>query len=177
MTIIDREFDRLAQSVNQTLTAHQQQIKNQQDQIKSLTQLLVSCRNNTVEPHSLNAIDRLTELLDLHQQGNERVCNILNTLTQAKDAPVLTIDSQGAMATSIKLELAQLAQRLGIESVTKLSKAAHRISEWSKLMSAHPDTEGYQWQFPSFKRGFYHNTRLQIVGTKTVDLVAGSSLN
>ncbi|PSB40306.1 hypothetical protein [Chamaesiphon polymorphus] len=177
MTIIDREFDRLAQSVHQTLITHQQQLQQQQAQIKSLTQLLNSCRNTTVEPHSLSAIDRLTELLDLHQQGNDRVCSILTTLTQAKDAEVLTIDSQGEMATSLKLELTQLAQRLGIESVTKLSKAAHRISEWSKLMSAHPDADGYQWQFPGFKRGFYHNTRLQIVGTKPVAFAAGSSLN
>jgi hypothetical protein len=176
MTIIDREFDRLAQSVHQTLTTHQQQLQQQQEQIKSLTQLLNSCRNTTVEPHSLSAIDRLTELLDLHQQGNDRVCSILTTLTQAKDAPILTIDSQGEIATTLKLELAQLAQRLGIDSL-KLSKAAHRVGEWSKLMTAHLDADGYQWQFPGFKRGFYHNRHLQIIGTKPVALAAGSSLN
>jgi hypothetical protein len=176
MTIIDREFDRLAQSVHQTLTTHQHQLQQQQEQIKSLTQLLNSCRNTTVEPHSLSAIDRLTELLDLHQQGNDRVCSILTTLTQAKDAPILTIDSQGEVATTLKLELAQLAQRLGIDSL-KLSKAAHRVSEWSKLMAAHLDADGYQWQFPGFKRGFYHNLHLQIIGTKSVVLAAGSSLN
>lgn len=176
MTILDLEFDRLAQSVHQTLTTHQQQLQQQQAQIQSLTQLLNSCRNTTIEPHSLSAIDRLTELLALHQQGNDRVCDILKTLTQAKDAPILTIDSQGEIATTLKLEVAQLAQRLSIEPL-KLSKAAHRVGEWSKLMAAHLDTDGYQWQFPGFKRGFYHNRHLQIVGTKPVALAAGSALN
>jgi hypothetical protein len=179
MTTLNQEFDRLAQSVNQTLSSHQQQLQLQQEQIKSLTQLLHSCRDrSSLDAHCLSAIERLTTLLDRHQQDNERVCGVLDTLTQAKDAQNLTIDASGEIATTLRLELAELAQRLGIDRL-KLSAASHTSLKWSKMMTAHADPDGYQWQFPNSKRGFgfYHQTHLQIVGTKTVSLAAGSSLN
>jgi hypothetical protein len=168
---------RLVQSVNQTLTTHQQQLQLEREQIKCLTQLLSSCANFSVDEHCLGAVKRLTELLDRHQNSADRVYDVLNTLTQAKDAQALTLDSQGEIATSTKLELGELARRLGIARLSKLSSATHHQIEWSKLMSAHPDPDGYQWQFPGFKRGFFHQTKLEIVGTKTVNIVTGSSLN
>jgi hypothetical protein len=177
MATINQEFDRLAQSVNQTLNIHQQQLQLQQQQVQSLTQLLNACRHASLDNHCLSAIERLTELLARQEQTNTQVYNILNTLTQARDAQDLTIDPQGEIATCLKLELSALAQRLGIDRLTKLSKATHSLTDWSKLMLAHPDSEGYQWQFPSFKRGFYHQHNLQIVGTKTVKLAPSSSLN
>jgi hypothetical protein len=176
-TTINQEFDRLAQSVNQTLTTHQQQIQLEREQIKCLTQLLSSCVNFSLDEHCLSAIKRLTELLEQKQQSSTQVFNILTTLTQAKDAQHLTIDQRGEIATCLKLDLGELAQRLKIDKFTRLSTATHSLAAWSKLMTAHPDPDGYQWQFPSSKRGFYHNTRLQVVGTKTVDLIAASSLN
>jgi DNA-binding SARP family transcriptional activator len=176
-TTIDREFDRLSQSVNQTLTTHQQQLQLEREQIKCLTQLLSSCVNFSLDEHCLSAIKRLTELLERHQQSATKVCDVLNTLTQAKDARNLTIDSQGEMATTLTIELAELAQRLGINPPTKLSKAAHSENAWSRLMNTHLDPEGYQWQAPNFKRGFHHNPKLKVIGTKAVKLASGSSLN
>lgn len=176
-TITDREFDRLAQSVNQTLTTHHRQLELEREQIKCLTQLLSSCTNFQPDPECLTAIKRLTELLDRHQQSATQVVNVLNTLTQAKDARSLTIDSQGEIATWIKLGLGELAQRLQIAEFMTLSAAAHHAPDWVKLMAKHPDPDGYQWQFPLAKRGFYHNPRLQIIGTKTVDLAATPSSN
>lgn len=177
MATINQEFDQLAQSVNQTLNTHQQQLQLQQQQVKSLTQLLNACRNTSLDSHCLSAIERLTQLLERQEQTTTQVYNILNTLTQARDAQDLTIDSHGEMATCLKLELGALAQRLGIDRLTKLSQASHSLTDWSKLMAAHPDADGYQWQFPGFKRGFYHKHNLQIVGTKTVKLTPSSSLN
>ena len=168
---------RLVQSVNQTLTTHQQQLQLEREQIKCLTQLLSSCENFSVDEHCLSAVKRLTELLDRHQQAADRVYDVLTTLTQAKDAQALTLDDRGQLATSMKLQLGELAKRLGIARLSKLSAATHHQSEWSKLMAAHRDPDGYQWQYPVFKRGFFHQTRLQVVGTKTVNLVTGSSLN
>ncbi len=177
MTTINQEFDLLAQSVNQTLTTHHQQLQLQQEQIKSLTQLLNSCRNSTVDSHCISAIERLIEILDRHQQSAAQVYSVLNALTQAKDARNLTIDTQGEIATYLKLELGELAQRLGIDRITKLSTAANSTTGWSKLMAEYPDPDDYQWQFPSVKRGFYHKTHQQVIGTKTVKLVSSSSLN
>jgi hypothetical protein len=176
-TIINQELDRLAQSVNQTLTTHQQQIQLEREQIKCLTQLLSSCVNFSLDEHCLSAIKRLTELLEKQQQSSTQVLTILTTLTQAKDAQNLTVDNKGEIATYLTLELGELAQRLGIDKFNKLSAATHHATDWSKLMSAYPDPDGYQWQLPKSKRGFYHNTRLQVIGTKTVNLALTSSLN
>ena len=176
-TTIDREFDRLAQSVNQTLTTHQQQLQLEREQIKCLTQLLSSCVNFSLDEHCLSAIKRLTELLERHQQSATQVCDVLNTLAQAKDARNLTIDSQGAMATTLTLELTELAQRLGINPTTKLSKAVHNQAAWLRLMNSYLDPDGYQWQAPIFKRGFHHNPHLKVIGTKAVKLAPSSSLN
>ena len=173
-TTINQEFDRLAQSVNQTLTTHQQQIQLEREQIKCLTQLLSSCVNFSLDEHCLSAIKRLTDLLEQQQQSSTQVFNILTTLTQAKDAQNLTINQRGEIATYLKLELGELAQRLKIDKFTRLSTATHNLATWSNLMITHPDPDGYQWQFPSSKRGFYHKTRLQVIGTKTVDLVANA---
>jgi Xaa-Pro aminopeptidase len=177
MATINQEFDRLAQSVNQTLTTHQQELQLEREQIKCLTQLLSSAQNFNLDQNCISAIQRLSELLDRHQQANDRVYNVLNTLTQAKDAKNLTIDSQGEMATALKLELDALAQRLKIEPATKLLKAIRNPTEWSNLMKAHSDSDGYQWQFPGFKGIFHDKTRLQIIGTKTVKLAPNSTNN
>ena len=173
----ERLSQQLAQSVHQTLANHQQQLQLEQDQIKCLTQLLNSCSNSGLDLHCVSAIARLTELLDRHQQSATQVYNVLNTLTQSKDAQYLTLDSQGEIATCLKLELVELATRLGIAASNNLLTAANKAQAWSKLMSTYPDPDGYQWQFPSSKRGFFHKTHLHAVGTKTVTLVTGSSLN
>lgn len=177
MTNITQEFERLAQSVNQTLTTQHQQLQLQQSQMKSLSQLLNASLNSSLDPHCISAIKRLSELLDRHQQTNTQVYNVLCTLTQAKDAQNLTIDSQGEIATCLVLELGELAQRLGIDQFTKLSTAAHNLNDWAKLMTTHPDPDGYQWQCPKSKRGFYHNSHLQVAGTKTVNLSSIASNN
>ncbi len=173
----ERLSQQLAQSVNQTLTNHQQQLQLEQDQIKCLTQLLNSCSSAGLDVHCVSAIARLTELLDRHQQSATQVYNVLNTLTQSKDAQYLTLDSQGEIATCLKLDLVELAQRLGIAASNNLLTAANNAQAWSKLMNKYPDPDGYQWQFPSSKRGFFHKTHLHAVGIKTVTLVTGSSLN
>jgi hypothetical protein len=177
MTTITQEFERLAQSVNQTLTTQHQQLQLQQAQMKSLSQLLNASMNSSLDRHCISAIERLSELLDRHQQTNTQVYNVLSTLTQAKDAQNLTINSQGEIATCLILELGELAQRLKIDQFTKLSTAAHNVSDWTKLMTTHPDPDGYQWQCPKSKRGFYHNTHLQVTGTKTVNLNSIASNN
>jgi hypothetical protein len=175
MVTINQEFDRLAQSVKETLATHRQELQLEREQIKCLTQLLSSSVSFSLDDHCIGAINRLTDLLEHHRQAADRVYNILNTLTQAKDAQDLTIDSQGEIATYLKLELGELAQRLGIERSIKLTKAAHNKTDWAKLMTAHPDPDGYQWQFPGFKGGFYHKTHLQVIGTKTAKLVPTSA--
>jgi hypothetical protein len=177
MTTITQEFDRLAQSVNEMLTNHHQQLQLQKQEITSLTQLLNSCRHNSLDSHCLSSIERLTTLLDFQTQSIDRIDEVLNTLTQAKDAQSLTIDERGELATSMKLDLTQLAQRLKIDRVNLLSKATHSSTNWSKLMTSHPDPDGYQWKFPGLKRGFYHQTNLQIVGTKATKLESVSVLN
>jgi hypothetical protein len=177
MTTITQEFERLAQSVNQTLTSQRQQLQIQQEQMKSLSQLLTASGNSNLDEHCLSAIERLTASLDRQQQANTQVYSILDTLTQAKDAQNLTIDSQGEMATCLNLSLAELAQRLGIDKFAKLSTATHYLSDWSKLMNSCPDPDGYQWQFPNAKRGFFHNHRLQVIGTKAIKFAVTSSLN
>ena len=176
-TTINQEFDKLAQSVNQTLATHQQQLQLEREQIKCLTQLLSSCVNFSLDEHCLSAIKRLTELLDRQQQASTQVLNVLTTLAQAKDAQALTIDSQGEIATYLTLELGALAQRLGIDKFTKLSTATHHLSDWTKLMKEYPDADGYLWQCPKSKRGFYHNTHLQVIGTKTVNFGSSSANN
>ena len=170
-------YQQITRSVSQTLTEHQQQLQIEREQIKCLMQLLNSRTNLSLDAHCLGAIERLTTSLDRHQQATDRVYDAIETLVQAKDAKLLTVDDRGEIATAVNLELSQLAQRLGVARVTKLSAATHSVTEWSKLMKSHPDPEGYQWQFPRSKRGFYHKNNLQVVGLKPVDLATGSSLN
>ncbi len=177
MTTLNQEFERLAQSVNQTLITHQHQLEIEQTQIQCLTQLLNSCANSGLDTHCVSAIDRLTELLDRHQQSATQVYNVLNTLTQSKDAQYLTIDDRGEIATYLKLELGELAPRLGMAANVNLLTAANSVTAWSKLMKVYPDPDGYQWQFPTAKRGFFHKTHLHAIGTKTVKLVTSSPLN
>ncbi len=179
MTTISQEIDRLEHSLKQTLTSHHDLLQLQQKQVECLTQLLNSRRDAELDSHCAIAISRLTELLDRHQQANYQVYNVLNALKQAKDTQTLTLDSQGEIATCMKLELGELAKRLKIEQPNKLLAAANNPISWSKLMTAHTDAEGYQWQFPSAKRrlGFYHKANLQAIGTKPVKLAPGNSSN
>ncbi len=179
MTTISQEIDRLEHSLKQTLSSHHDLLQLQQKQVECLTQLLNSRRDAELDSHCSIAISRLTELLDRHQQANYQVYNVLNALNQAKDAQTLTIDSQGEIATCMKLELGALATRLQIEQPNKLLAAANNPLRWSQLMAAHTDAEGYQWQFPATKRrpGFYHKASLQAIGTKTVKLASGNSSN
>lgn len=178
MTTIDREFNRIESAINQALTSHRQRLSCQQEQMKCLTQLLDSRRNDPLDPHCVSAIDRLTTALDRECQATDRVYGVLTSLTQAKDAPNLTIDLQGDLVTSLQLELDKLAQRLGIDAAA-LFAAAYTANVWAKLMTAHPDADGYQWQFPSAKRsfGFYRKTKLQAIGTKPIEIAPGTSLN
>jgi len=142
-----------------------------------LTQLFHSGSSSSLDLHCVKAIARLTELLDRHQQSATQVYNVLNTLTQSKDAQYLTLDSPGEIATCLKLELVELVKRLGIASSNNLLTAANNTHAWSRLMNTYPDPDSYQWQFPSSKRGFFHQTHSHTVGSKTVTLVTGSSLN
>ncbi len=179
MTTINQELDRLEQSIKQTLSSHQELLQLQQKQVECLTQLLNSRRDAALDSHCTSAIARLTELLDRQQQANYQVYNVLNALKQAKDTQALTLDARGEIATCLKLELGELAQRLKIDQPTKLYAAANSPVSWAKLMRAHVDAEGYQWQFPATKHrlGFYHKTKLQAIGTKAVTIVSGNSAN
>jgi hypothetical protein len=179
MTTISQELDRLEQSIGHTLSSHQESLQLQQKQVECLTQLLNSRRDAALDSHCTSAIDRLTELLDRHQQANDRVYNVLNSLKQAKDAKMLTLDKSGEIATCLKLDLAELAVRLKIDRPNKLFAAANSPVRWAKLMQAHVDAEGYQWQFPARKHrlGFYYNAKLQAIGTKAVTLGAGNPAN
>ena len=177
MTTIGKELNQLERAINQTLANHSEHLARQQEQIKCLTQHLNSRQNGSMDTYCLTAMNQLIELLDTSQQSNDRVHSVLKSLTQAKDAVNLTIDNQGEVAMCLKLKLAELAQRLGINSLTKLSAATNNLTAWSKLMATYPDPDGYQWQLPGFKRGFYHKAQLQVTGTKAVKLAPVSSLN
>lgn len=179
MTTISQELNQLERAINQTLTSHRERLTRQQEQIQNLTQLMNLRQHDSLDAHCLSVMNRLIELLETDRASTDRVYDVLTALTQAKDAPQLTIDRQGEIATYLKMELADLAQRLQIDSPSKLSAAIHQPTAWAKLMAAHPDPDGYQWQYPiSSKRGFfYHKTHLQVTGTKAVKLAVSSSLN
>jgi hypothetical protein len=174
----DQIRQQLSQSVNQALIKHQQELQLEREQIKCLTQLLSSCINFSPDEHCLLAIKRLTELLERHQQASDRVCTVLNTLTQSKDAQDLTVNDQGEVVTCLRLDLTELTQRLKIDPAKQAKNLAAAIRNpvaWSTLMNAHPDPDGYQWQFPRSKRGFYDRRNLKIVGTKMVTIEASPS--
>jgi hypothetical protein len=179
MTTISQELDRLEQSISHTLSSHQELLQLQQKQVECLTQLLNSRRDAALDSHCTSAIERLTTLLDRHQQANYQVYNVLSALKQAKDAQSLTLNDRGEIATCLKLELGELAKRLKIDQPNKLLAAANSPVSWAKLMQAHIDAEGYQWQFPAAKNrlGFYHKTKLQAIGTKAVTLESSNSTN
>jgi hypothetical protein len=179
MTTINQELDRLEQSIGKTLSSHQELLQLQQKQVECLTQLLNSRRDAALDSHCTSAIERLTALLEQHQQANYQVYNVLSTLKQAKDTQALTLNERGEIATCLKLELSELAQRLKIDQPNKLFAAANSPVSWAKLMQAHVDAEGYQWQLPAAKHrlGFYHKTKLQAIGTKVVTLESGNSAN
>ncbi len=176
MTTISPELNQLERAISQTLASHSEHLDRQQKQIECLTQLLNLSNNGNLDAHCLSAMNRLIELLDSHQQSQDRVHSVLKSLTQAKDAPNLTIDRQGKIATCLRVELAELAQRLGIDAL-KLSAAIKNSTTWSNLMTKYPDPDGYEWQLPNSKWGFYHKTHLLVTGTKAVKLEPGSSLN
>jgi uncharacterized protein YbcC (UPF0753/DUF2309 family) len=171
----DQIRHQISQSVNQALIKHQQELQLEREQIKCLTQLLSSCINFSPDEHCVVAIKRLTELLDRHQQASDRVCDVLNTLTQAKDAQDLTVNDQGEIVKRLELGLSELAQRLKIDHEHKLSAAIRNPLTWTKLMAAYADSDGYQWQFPHSKRGFYRRSNLVIVGTKKIPIEVAPS--
>lgn len=180
MSTIAQELNQLERAINQNLTSHREQLTRQQDQMSGLTQLLNARKDDHLDPHCISAINRLIELLNTNQQSTSQVQNILNSLTQAKDAKNLTVNDNGDLVTSMELEVGELAKRLKIDSPTQISTAANSSTTWAKLMNAHPDPDGYQWQRPvtkRFKLRLYHQTHLQITGTKAVKLVSGSVLN
>jgi hypothetical protein len=170
MKTINPKLNQLERAIDQTLTSHREQLQRQAEQINSLTQLLNTRQTLSLDEHCTSAMHRLTELLDRHQQANQQVYHVLTSLTETKDTQNLTLDCHGEIATCLKLELGELAQRLGIDRPSKLSTAANNTGAWSKLMAAYPDPDGYQWQLPAGKRGFYHQTHLQAIGTKTISL-------
>lgn len=173
MTTTTLELNQLEITINQTLATHRERIQLQQEQIHSLTQLLNTRRNSSLDTHCVNAVNRLVELLDRHEQSNGQVYNILTSLNDAKTLQSLTLDGKGEMVTYLNLELDELAQRLGIPRSAKLLTAAHNKVSWLKLMATYPDADGYQWQFPGLKRGLYHNKKMQAIGIKAVNLNHG----
>ena len=180
MSTIAQELNQLEQAINQNLTSHREQLTRQQAQILALTQLLNSRGSNPLDAHCVSAIDRLIELFSKNQQSTDRVQQTLTSLIQAKDAPNLTLDKDNNLVTSMDLEVSELAQRLGLDSVSKLSAAARSSTMWAKLMNDYPDPDNYRWERPTidrFKLGFYHLTQLKVTGTKPVKLVSGSALN
>lgn len=187
MTTIAPERNQSAQSIAQSLSNHRERLTTQQQRIESLTTLFNVPRNNHTNPECLNAIARLIDALDREHQVSDRVYDALSLLAcspatvpaQAKDAPPLTLTPQDNLATYLQLGLNDLAARLKIGSATKLYAAAHSNQDWSKLMSAHPDPEGYQWQFPKQKSGmaFYHKPKLQAIGMKVVEIKDNNSSN
>jgi hypothetical protein len=174
MTTIGKEINQLELAISKALTSHGEKLELQQEQIKCLTQLLNVRPIETLDSHCLSAISRLTDILDRHQQSNQQVYNILTSLKEAKNAQNLTLNHHGEISIYLKLELPELAQRLKIDRATKLS-AANSPTAWSKLMDTHPDPEGYLWQFPEFKRGFYNKTHLQVTGIKAIEFAGDSS--
>ncbi len=176
MTTISQEINQLERVIHQSLASHREYLTRQEEQMKSLTQLLNSRQNGSLDAHCVSAMNRLIELLT-DRQSTDRVHNILNSLTQAKDATDLTIDEHGEIAAVLRLELADLAHRLQIQPPTKLSAAIANPDAWAQLMLKHADSDGYKWQLPGFKRGFYHKTHLTVTGTKAIKLAPGSSLN
>lgn len=170
MTTTTQELNQVEITINQTLASHRERIQLQQEQIHSLTQLLNTRRNSSLDAHCLNAVNRLIELLDRHEQSNGQVYNILTSLKDAKSLQNLTLDGKGEMVTDLNLGLEELAQRLGIAKSVKLLNAAHNKLAWLKLMLTYPDPDGYQWQFPGLKRGLYHNKKIQAIGIKAVNI-------
>jgi hypothetical protein len=176
MTTISQEFNQLERAISQTLASHSEHLDRQQKQIECLNQLLNSSKNGNLDAHCLSAMNRLIELLDSNQQSQDRVHSVLKSLTQAKDAQNLTIDPHGKIATCLKVELAELARRLGVNPL-KLSAATKNPTTWSNLMAKYPDPDGYEWQLPGSKWGFYYKTHLLVTGTKAVKLEPVASLN
>jgi hypothetical protein len=179
MTTTTPELNQLEITINQTLASHKERIQLQQAQIQSLTQLLNTRRNSSLDKHCISAMNRLVELLDRHEQSNGQVYNILTSLKDAKSLQHLTLDNNGEMVTYLNLELDELARRLGISRAAKLLTAAHNKVAWLKLMTTYPDPDGYKWQFPTTKSkggfGFYHKNSVHAIGVKAIDISAGNS--
>jgi hypothetical protein len=179
MTTTTPELNQLEITINQTLASHKERIQLQQAQIQSLTQLLNTRRNSSLDKHCISAMNRLVELLDRHEQSNGQVYNILTSLKDAKSLQHLTLDNNGEMVTYLNLELDELARRLGISRAAKLLTAAHNKVAWLKLMTTYPDPDGYKWQFPTTKSkggfGFYHKNSVHAIGVKAIDVSAGNS--
>jgi hypothetical protein len=174
MTTMTPELNQVEITINQTLASHRERIQLQQEQIHSLTQLLHTRRNASLDTHCVNAVNRLVELLDRHEQSNGQVYNILTSLKDAKSLQNVTVDGKGEMVTYLNLELNELARRLGVPNAAKLLTAAHNKVDWLKLMSTYPDPDGYKWQFPTTKSkggfGFYHKNSVQAIGIKAIEM-------
>jgi hypothetical protein len=179
MTTTTPELNQLEITINQTLATHRERIQLQQEQIHSLTQLLNTRRNSSLDNHCTSAMNRLVELLDRQEQSNGQVYNILTSLKDAKSLQNVTIDGKGEMVTYLDLELNELAQRLGVPKAAKLLTAARNKVAWLKLISTYADPDGYQWQFPTTKSkggfGFYHKNSLHAIGVKAIEIGAGKS--
>ena len=175
MITTTQELNQLEITISKTLASHRERIQLQQEQIHSLTQLLNTRRNSSLDDHCVSAMNRLVELLDRHEQSNGQVYNILTSLKDAESFQNVTLDGRGEMVTQLNLELDKLAQRLGIPHSAKLLNAAHSKFAWARLMVNYPDPDGYKWQFPGFKRGLYHQHHRLAVGVKAIDISAGKS--
>ncbi len=184
MTTTAPERNQLEITISQALASHKERIQLEQVQIQSLTQLLKTRQNSNLDNHCNSAIDRLIQLLDVHEKSNGQVYNTLAAFKDAKNIQNLTIN-KGELAIYLNVELEELARRLGIaggndpkKGAAKLLTAAHSKLAWAKLMATHPDPDGYQWQYPSFKFGLYHQHKRKVTGIKmTAPLRDGSTLN
>lgn len=176
MTTTIPNRDPLERSIVQSLSHHRDILTSQQQRIESLATALAARQNGSVDAEDLNAMVRLIDVIERQHQVNDRVYDVLTSLTQAKEAQPLTV-ANDKLVNYRQLGLSELAQRLKIEPATRLAAATNHLNAWSKLMAAHPDPEGYRWEFPKSKRGltFYHRTKVQVFGTKIADVVANQN--
>jgi hypothetical protein len=133
------------------VSSHQEQILKQQEQIEQLNQLLDLQREYHTNLRNAIELPKYTHRVNLNLTASD------------------ISDRRGEVGTYYKLELSQLASRLGIVPDTKLSAATKNKAAWLKLMEQYIDPDGYQWQYPGLRVGFYHQPDLEIIGTKAID--------
>ncbi len=176
MTTLVSNREQIERSIVQSLSHHRDILTSQQQRVESLAKSLAASQDGSVAAEDLNAMVRLIDAIEHQHQVNDRIYDVLTSLTQAKEAQPLTV-ANDKLVNYLQLGLSELAQRLKIEPVTRLAAATNHLKSWSRLMAAHPDPEGYQWEFPKSKRGlgFYHRTKVQVFGTKIADVVANQN--